>query len=442
MDTISSLVPQLDLFVHTLSQHLPIPGMAISLVSPHGIVWQSHNGSSDHGYQHAVHVDTVFAIASNTKAMTSMALGVAHRDGLCDINAPLRQWVSQRLFGDEVTHQHATMRDLAGHVTGLPRHELVLFDAVDRTDVVRRLPYLAASAPFRSRMQYQNLLYVVLGHLLEQLYALPYEDIVQRHVAEPFGLDIMWRGRVTTPAHAHGFQCDMTSAVAVPAYTRTIDNPAGGVMMSNRTLARWLQVLLQRGAPVIPRAIWQHLVTPVLGGDVGYAMGWDVQRDRGVPTIQHGGVIDGFQSGITLWPDHGIALGVMTNQVGIPVPEMLRTIVHDHLCQQVRPDYLAYFAERYTATTAPAEPVAAALDRVPEALCGRFIQPGYGLLTVHPDAVTYAGQSYALVGTHVDGWWATYEWGIRLHLVPIGDGWRLESHAGSVSVAEFVRDRN
>jgi hypothetical protein len=179
-------------------------------------------------------------------------------------------------------------------------------------------------------------------------------------------------------------------------------------------------------------------VTPVLGGDAGYAMGWDVQRDRGVRTIQHGGVIDGFQSGITLWPDYGLALGVMTNQVGIPVPEMLRTIVQDYLCQQIHPDYLAYFAERY-------RPATAAIPRnmsaeVPEALCGRFWHPGYGLLTVHPDAVTYAGQSYALVGTPADGWWATYEWGIRLHLVPHDAGWRLESHAGSVSVAEFVHD--
>ena len=114
MDTISTLVTQLDIFVHTLSQQLPIPGMAMSLVSPHGIVWQSHVGGADHTYQHAVHADTVFAIASNTKAMTSMALGVTHRDGLCDINTPLRQWIPQRLFGDEVTHQHATARDLMG----------------------------------------------------------------------------------------------------------------------------------------------------------------------------------------------------------------------------------------------------------------------------------------------------------------------------------------
>lgn len=442
MHNLPLLVSQLDIFVHTLSHQLPIPGMAMSLVSPHGVIWQSQVGSADHSYQHAVHADTVFAIASNTKALTSMALGVAHRDGLCDINAPLRQWVPQRLFGDEVAHQRATVRDLAGHVTGLPRHELVLFDAVDRADVWRRLPYLAASAPFRSRMQYQNLLYVVQGHLLEQLFAMTYEDIVQQHVADPFGLDIMWRGRVTTPAHAHGFRCDTTSAVAVPAYTRTIDNPAGGVMMSNRTLARWLQVLLQHGAPVIPEALWHTLVTPVLGGAVGYAMGWDVQRDHGVRTIQHGGVIDGFQSGITLWPDYGIALGVMTNQVGIPVPEMLRTIVHDYLGEQVRPDYLAYFAERYKPVPAPARAVADALSAVPETLCGRFIHPGYGALTVHPDAVTYAGQSYALVGSPADGWWATYEWGIRLHLVPIDAGWRLESHAASISVADFVRDRS
>jgi CubicO group peptidase (beta-lactamase class C family) len=438
MHVLSTLIPQLGHIVQTLHHQLPIPGIAMSIVTPEDVVWQHHSGIANDVSHQVVTADTVFALASNTKAMTSMMLSKAQSDRRCDVHMPLRLVYDRRLFADDAAHQQATMRDLAGHVTGLPRHELVLFDAADRYDVVRRLPHLAANAPFRQRFQYQNLLYVVLGYVLEQLYALPYEQIMRRHLAEPCGLDIQWRGDAHTSLQAQGYQCDMQTATPVTPYTGALDNPAGGVMMSNRTLATWLQVLLRQGAPLITPALWHQLVTPVLGGDVGYAMGWDVQVDRGVKFIHHGGVIDGFQSEIAVWPDHGLALGVMTNQVGIPVPEMIRLVVHDYLCQQVKPDYMAYFAQRYTPVVPSVDATARAHQSVPSALQGVFWHAGYGELRVMADGLAYAGQTYPLHGTATDGWWANFRWGIRLRLLPIADGWRLESHAGTVSVADFV----
>jgi CubicO group peptidase (beta-lactamase class C family) len=434
----SAFITQLRHIVQILQNQLPIPGIAVSLTTPDEVVWQYHSGIANDVTRQAVTADTVFALASNTKAITSMMLSKAQGDRLCDIQLPMRLVYDRRLFADDATHKQATMRDLAGHITGLPRHELVLFDAKDRADVVRRLPHLAANAPFRQRFQYQNVLYVVLGYILEQLYALPYEQLIQRHLAAPCGLDIQWRGDAHTSLHAQGYQCDMQSATPVVPYTRSIDNPAGGVMMNNRALARWLQVLLRQGEPLLTPALWQPLVTPILGGDVGYAMGWDVHVDHGVQLIHHGGVIDGFQSEIAVWPDYGLALGVMTNQVGIPVPEMIRLVVHDYLCQQIKPDYMAYFAHRYAPVVESTVATASTHQSVPSALQGAFGHAGYGLLRVTSDALTYAGQTYPLQGTVTDGWWTTFRWGIRVHLMPTSASWRLESHAGSVSVADFV----
>lgn len=436
----STLIPRLNHIVQVLHHQLQVPGIAISLVTPDTVIWQHHSGMANHATHQTVTADTVFALASNTKALTSMLLTKAHVDGLCNMMVPMRQMFDQRFFADDELDSQVTLRDLAAHVTGLPRHELVLFDAVDRADLLRRLPYLSSNAPLRQRFQYQNMLYVVLGHVLEQRYGLPFEQAIDHYIAQPCALDIQWRGGLGTSLHAQGYQCDMQRATPVVPYNRTLDNPAGGAMMSNRTMVRWLHVLLNQGAPVLRPAQWQYLVTPVLGGDVGYALGWDVQVDCGLRSIQHSGVIDGFQSCITVWPDKEIALGVMTNQVGIPVPDMVRTMVHDALIQQEKSDYMAYFAQRYTPVVPSDDVAAVSHQSVPAAFQGAFWHAGYGRLAVTADTIMYAGQTYPLHGTVVDGWWATFIWGIRLHLMPTHAGWRLESHAGSVSVAEFARN--
>ena len=117
----------------------------------------------------------MFYGASTTKALVAAALSLIIDD---DATFPHVSWqtpITQIIpddfvLEDEYSTLHLTLEDAATHRTGLPRHDFSL-QGGDQTvrDVVRSLRYLPLTQPLRTTFQYCNLMYVMLGHVLETL---------------------------------------------------------------------------------------------------------------------------------------------------------------------------------------------------------------------------------------------------------------------------------
>src|SRR5204863_6177526 len=94
-----------------------------------------------------------------------------------------------RMF-DDVTSRELTPRDLVTHRSGLPRHDLVWYNNQDlsRKEIVDRLQYLPPSAELRQRFQYNNLMFLTAGYLIEQLTGTKWEQAVRARIFEPLGM--------------------------------------------------------------------------------------------------------------------------------------------------------------------------------------------------------------------------------------------------------------
>ena len=103
---------------------------------------------------------------------------------------PVREYLPDFRLYDDFATAEMTPRDLVSHRSGLPRHDNVWYGRPrTRTELLERLRYLEPSASFRSRYQYQNLMFMVAGHLAERIAGTDWHRLVDERIFTPLGMD-------------------------------------------------------------------------------------------------------------------------------------------------------------------------------------------------------------------------------------------------------------
>jgi CubicO group peptidase (beta-lactamase class C family) len=166
-----------------------VPGLALAVVADGEVLDARGYGYADLEQKRPVTPDTTFAIGSCTKAFTTTALAMLVERGALDWDRPVRDYLPGFRMLDEVVGARVTARDLACHRTGLPSHDPVWYGAgVSRHELVKRLAYLAPTRDFRSAYQYNNLMYIAAGVLVEAISGMTWEDFTRRRILEPLGM--------------------------------------------------------------------------------------------------------------------------------------------------------------------------------------------------------------------------------------------------------------
>src|SRR5205814_7500103 len=167
-----------------------VPGAAMAIVANGKVVSAKGFGLRDVKNNLPVTPDTLFPIGSCTKAFTTFVLGQLVDEGKLEWDKPVGRYVPGFRMFDDVTSRELTPRDLVTHRSGLPRHDLVWYNNQDlsRKEIVERLQYLPPSAELRQRFQYNNLMFLTAGYLIEQLTGTKWEQAVRARIFEPLGM--------------------------------------------------------------------------------------------------------------------------------------------------------------------------------------------------------------------------------------------------------------
>src|SRR5690606_10315067 len=135
-----------------------------------------------------VNEETLFAIGSCTKAFTTMGLALLIDEGKLTWDTPIREYMPDFRLYDEFATAQMTARDLVCHRSGLPRHDLSWYGSPrTRKQLYEGLRYLKPTQPFRYIFQYQNLMYMTAGCLIEAITGQTWETFTQKRIFEPLG---------------------------------------------------------------------------------------------------------------------------------------------------------------------------------------------------------------------------------------------------------------
>jgi CubicO group peptidase (beta-lactamase class C family) len=145
-------------------------GAAVAVVHKDQVIWSKGYGYRDLEAGLEVTPDTLFAIGSSTKSFTAAAAAQLVDEGLLDWDTPVKTYLPDFQMYDPVATERLTIRDMLCHRSGLPRHEMVWYNSPrSREELLLSLRHLEPSRDFRSKWQYQNLMYMAAGYLIGHL---------------------------------------------------------------------------------------------------------------------------------------------------------------------------------------------------------------------------------------------------------------------------------
>jgi CubicO group peptidase (beta-lactamase class C family) len=387
-----------------------VPGLAIAVVKDGQVIYARGFGQRDVEKKQPVTPGTLFAIGSCTKAFTTFVMGTLVDEGKLEWDIPARTYLPGLRMNDPIATESITPRDLVTHRSGLPRHDLFWYNT-HRTgkDVFARLAHFEHTEPLRSKFQYNNMMFMLAGYLIEKVDGRPWEESVRARILRPLGMDSS-NFSVLDSQKADDFALPYDEQEGkvrvIPFRDITSVGPAGSINSSVADMARWVAVHTHGGKidgkAIISPAVLNDLHTPQMTigqpsskkeiSPGSYALGWMVDTYRGHRRVHHGGGIDGFTSQTCLFPDDGMGLVVLTNKNGTPLPELITRHAADRLLGLQPIDWLAEGLEKRTKAqdaekeakkkkesvrrtgTKPAHPF--------EEYAGEYEHPGYGELKV------------------------------------------------------------
>src|SRR5690606_32636301 len=168
-----------DRMVQQAFDHYRLPGIAVGVIEDGKVVHVATRGELAAGEGAAVDADTLFKIASNTKAMTAAVLARLVQAGRLRWEDPVTRYLpSFRMYDPWVT-RNMQVRDLLIHNSGLGlgAGDLMLWPEPNhftRQDIIAGLAHLKPAGSFRADYAYDNLLYVVAGEVAAVAGGKPY----------------------------------------------------------------------------------------------------------------------------------------------------------------------------------------------------------------------------------------------------------------------------
>jgi len=331
----SKRIAQLEEFVRTSMEQLGIPGTGIALIDGGRIVHATGLGVKQLGRPERVDGDTLFAAASNTKALTTLLLAELVDEKKLRWDQPVTDVYPAFRLGDPATTRSVLVKHLVCACTGLPRQDMEwIFEYRDATPStsLALLGKMQPTSGFGEVYQYSNLMASAAGYVAASVVApdrelgAAYDDAMRRKIFEPLGMThttfdfaAALAGNIAMP---HGDDVNGKPSVARMDlnYSVVPHRPAGGVWTSARDLARYVQLELARGQleggkPLVSAEnILARRAAQVPSGDGQvYGMGLETDTRLGIPVVHHGGSLFGYKSDMIFLPDHGVGAVILTN---------------------------------------------------------------------------------------------------------------------------------
>ena len=329
---------EIDSVVNYAMTQSPHAGMAVVVVKDGKVVHSKGYGLANASTKQKVDANTRFAIASNTKAFTSAALAILVDEGKLKWNDKVVDYIPEFKMYDPWVTANFTIVDLLTHRSGLGlgAGDLMFFpDGGDFTmnDILKSFQHQKVESDFRTKYDYDNLLYVVAGEVIARVSGISWNDFVEDRIMSPLGMSststtyqrLKDKKNVALPHSVIEGEL-----IPLEAMDIQLGAAAGGIYASVNDLSKWLFMHLNQGkigdTALVSRQnhgeMWRphtNMSFRVLGDDdynshfSAYGLGWRVGDAANNIVLSHTGGLPGMLSKTTIIPELNLGIVVLTN---------------------------------------------------------------------------------------------------------------------------------
>lgn len=297
------------------------PGAIVLLVKDGKPVFRKAYGLADAAKGTPMTPDMQLRLGSITKQFTSTAILMLVDEGKIRLDDDIT-----RFLPDYPTKgKRITVENLLNHTSGIVSYTSKkdfgahLADDIPVTAMIDSFKNDPLEFEPGSRHKYNNSGYFLLGAIIEKVSGQRYADFLEQRIFRPLGMnDTAYEGRehgkaIRAAGHSRGDKGFEPSTVI----SMTQPYAAGALVSTVDDLARW-DAAVSAGRLLKP-GTWQRAfakTTLTDGKPVNYGYGWMVGTVRGVPTIGHGGAINGFTTYALRVPSEHVYVVVLRNTDG------------------------------------------------------------------------------------------------------------------------------
>jgi len=334
----------LDAWVERARTTFEVPGIAVAIVKDGQVVHAKGYGVRRLGDPAPVDDQTLFGIASNSKAFTATAIGMLVDEKKLAWDDPVGSHLPGFQMYDPYVSRELTVRDTLSHRSGLGlgAGDLLFWPdtTVSREEVVAAARHIRPASSLRSRYAYNNLMFVVAGQVVAAVSGQPWDEFVRQRIFAPLG---MTQSRISSvglgPAdnlaapHSRGWRIKGQLRAISPTRDDTWA-AAAGIRSNLRDLVKWVTVQLERGkidgtrrlfSEAVSRELWQvHMPHRISDPPVpiartkpnfaGYGLGWGLRDYQGRQVVSHTGGLTGMVTMVLLVPSERLGVVILTNQ--------------------------------------------------------------------------------------------------------------------------------
>lgn len=349
---------QIDSLTALVLKTFNVPGIAVGVVKDGKLIHANGYGVANLSTGKKVDENTLFGVASNSKAMTAAVLGQLVDEGKIKWDDRVTDYIPEFKMYDPYVTDAFTIRDLLTHRSGLGlgAGDLMMFpDGSDFTkkDIIHNLRFLKPVSAFRTKYDYDNNLYIVAGEVVAKASGMSWEDFVEKRIMQPLGMN-------ATAASLMRLK-DKSNAIRphapVDGKLQVLDidwsesaNAAGGIWSNVTDWSKWVIAQMNHGkyGPDLQEKIFSdevheetwsaqtiinaRAVAPYNTHFAAYGLGWFLSDVKGYKQVTHTGGLAGIVTQVVMFPELNLGIIVFTNQQsGAAFNAISRTIQDSYL---------------------------------------------------------------------------------------------------------------
>jgi CubicO group peptidase (beta-lactamase class C family) len=199
---------KMEKIIHEGMRKIKIPGAVFSVARGNKVIYSQAIGKTtiDSNSPKAIDSATLFPVSSVTKNVTAILVGALVDEGILSFEDKVKKYVPDFFVCNEKLSNEFNILDLISHRSGFKHYsaDTLFKGGYDNDKVLASFKYLKHDlGKYRKHYGYQNIIYGIVGKVIENATGEKYEDLVQKYIFDK--MDIKSSSAIRLAAEASKF---------------------------------------------------------------------------------------------------------------------------------------------------------------------------------------------------------------------------------------------
>ncbi len=180
----------IDQYIEQAMSRWNLPGLSLAIIRNGEVVFLKGYGVKELGKPDKVDENTIFAVASNTKAFTGTAIAMLESEGKLSIEDKITKYFPDFMLYDTLASQLVTIKDLLTHRIGLGTFEgdfITWGTTFTRAELINKLRYVKPVYGFRDGYGYCNSGFLTAGEVIPVVTGKSWDEYIKEKFLIPSG---------------------------------------------------------------------------------------------------------------------------------------------------------------------------------------------------------------------------------------------------------------